>query len=119
MSAPHLLLVDDERQILELLELTLTMNGFMVSTAQSGAEAVDLAAQRHFDLILLDVVMTPCDGFETARQLRARPGCPPIVFLTGLGGDDERQRGLDLGAAYLVKPFRPAQLLDTIRATLA
>lgn len=119
----RLLVVDDERQILELLALTLSMRGFEVTTALSGPQALDLARAAApaggFDLIVLDVVMSPWDGFETARQLGALPGTPaPIIFLTGLAGDEARARGENLGVAYLLKPFRPSQLLEAIERAL-
>ncbi|MDB5044847.1 MAG: histidine kinase, partial [Deinococcus sp.] len=82
----HLLVVDDEAQILELLDLTLSMSGFLVTTARSGPEALTLAQSRPFDVIVLDILMTPWDGFETVRQLHAALGTalPPVVFLSGL-----------------------------------
>ncbi|UQN06059.1 response regulator [Deinococcus sp. QL22] len=117
-SAPlHLLVVDDEAQILELLDLTLTMSGFLVTTARSGPDALALAQSQAFDVIVLDILMTPWDGFETVRQLHAALGAalPPVVFLSGL---NRAAQVPDLGdaliAAYLVKPFRPSQLVEVI-----
>ncbi|WP_019008773.1 response regulator [Deinococcus aquatilis] len=113
----HLLVVDDEAQILELLDLTLTMSGFLVTTARSGPDALALAQSQPFDVIVLDILMTPWDGFETVRQLHAALGArlPPVVFLSGL---NRAAQVPDLGdaliAAYLVKPFRPSQLVEVI-----
>jgi len=113
----HLLVVDDEAQILELLDLTLTMSGFLVTTARSGPDALVLAQSQAFDVIVLDILMTPWDGFETMRQLHAALGIrlPPVVFLSGL---NRAAQVPDLGdaliAAYLVKPFRPSQLVEVI-----
>ncbi|THF68670.1 response regulator [Deinococcus sp. Arct2-2] len=127
-SAPlHLLVVDDEAQILELLDLTLTMSGFLVTTARSGPDALALAQARlvqsqslqsqMFDVVVLDILMTPWDGFETVRQLHAALGAalPPVVFLSGL---NRAAQVPDLAgaliAAYLIKPFRPSQLVEVI-----
>jgi two-component system OmpR family response regulator len=113
----HLLVVDDEAQILELLDLTLTMSGFLVTTARSGPDALALARASTFDVVVLDILMTPWDGFETVRQLHAALGAalPPVVFLSGL---NRAAQVPDLGgalvAAYLVKPFRPSQLVEVI-----
>ncbi|PNY79992.1 response regulator [Deinococcus koreensis] len=113
----RLLVVDDELQILELLDLTLSMQGYLVQTASSGPQALDVAAQSPIDVIVMDVLMTPWDGFETVRQLQrqAAGGLPPVVFLSGLNRPDTLP---DLGPAlrvdYLAKPFRPSQLVAAI-----
>ncbi|WP_407539522.1 response regulator [Deinococcus radiomollis] len=107
-------MVDDERQILELLELSLGQHGFTVTPAGSGPQALKLLQTGCFDLVVLDVLMSPWDGFETARRLRLVPGCPPIIFLSGVSGALQQQRGLTLAAAYLTKPFRPSQLVEVI-----
>ncbi|WP_245872734.1 response regulator [Deinococcus planocerae] len=118
----RLLVVDDEQQILELLSLTLGLHGFQVETARSGPEALGAACERGFDVIVMDVLMTPWDGFETVRRLHAAlgRGLPPVVFLSGL---DRQERVPDLGpdliTAYLVKPFRPSQLVESIRQVAA
>ncbi|WP_425148107.1 response regulator [Deinococcus sp.] len=110
----RLLIADDEVQILELLDLSLTNAGFCVATAASGPQALKLLRAGRFDLVILDVLMSPWDGFETARHLRSVPTCPPIIFLTGVPGMPEAQGGLPLGAACLSKPFRPAHLTELI-----
>ncbi len=111
-------MVDDERQILELLELSLSQHGFAVTPAGSGPQALKLLQTGHFDLVVLDVLMSPWDGFETARQLQLVRGCPPIVFLSGVSGAAQQHLGLTLAAAYLTKPFRPSQLVEVIRKVL-
>ena len=118
MSSPSLLIVDDEWQILELLELSLQQYGFEVTAAGSGPQALKLLKAGHHDLVVLDVLRSPWDGFETARKLQEVSGCPPIVFLSGVSGAAQQQ-GLLLGAAYLTKPFRPSQLVEVIRKILA
>lgn len=118
----RLLVVDDEQQILELLGLTLGLHGFSVETARSGPEALSAACAQNFDVIVMDVLMTPWDGFETVRRLHAAlgPGLPPVVFLSGLDRAGQvPDLGPDLVAAYLVKPFRPSQLVESIRQIAA
>lgn len=113
----RLLVVDDEVQILELLDLTLTLQGYLVQTASSGPEALALAGREPTDVIVMDVLMTPWDGFETVRQLQRQAAgpLPPVVFLSGLNRPDTLP---DLGPGarvdYLVKPFRPSQLVAAI-----
>ncbi len=112
----RLLVVDDEQQILDLLELSLQLSGFQVTTAASGMAALACAQRQRFDLILLGVQMSPWDGIETARQLQALPTAPPIVFLGTPPAPGEAAR--TLAAAWLDKPFRPSQLAAVIRQTL-
>jgi two-component system, OmpR family, response regulator len=119
VSGPSLLIVDDERQILELLELSLQQYGFEVTPAGSGPQAHKLLQAGHYDLVVLDVLMAPWDGFETARKMQEHSKCPPIIFLSGVSGAAQQQQGLLLGAAYLTKPFRPSQLVEVIRRILA
>ncbi|KEF35402.1 histidine kinase [Deinococcus sp. RL] len=121
MSAPsgealHLLVVDDEQQILELLTLTLELQGFTVTPARSGPAALAALEQmeqsaRLPDVIVMDVLMAPWDGFETVRRLHAQLGerLPPVVFLSGLNRPPALPA--ELTCEYLVKPFRPSELL--------
>jgi two-component system, OmpR family, response regulator len=107
---PRLLVVDDEPQLLELLSLTLHLAGFGVTPASSGPLALDLARQTIFDLIVLDLLMTPWNGLDTARQLRALPGrCPPIIFL----GEPCPE-----ALPCLSKPFQTTQLTQLVESTL-
>ncbi len=115
----RLLIVDDEHQILELLAFTLGLHGYEVDTARGGPEALERAAALPPDLVILDVLMRPMDGFETARALRALPRAPAIVFLSGLSAPSHLAEGRTLGDAYVVKPFRPSDLVDTVEAVLA
>lgn len=107
----RVLVVDDEPQLLELLSLTLTLHGYSVEAASSGPQALRLATRHPFDVAILDVVMHPWSGLDTAERLRELPNHPRIVFLTGLNDQNSTARGLELGEAYLTKPFRPAELL--------
>ncbi|WP_412029931.1 response regulator [Deinococcus yunweiensis] len=117
----RLLVVDDEAQILELLELTLSLQGFQVETAAGGPQAVDLLAVCTVDVIVMDVLMVPWDGFETVRRMyRALPELPPVVFLSGLNRPETLpDLGPDVILEYLVKPFRPSELVAAIRRVWA
>ena len=123
MKAPapelRLLVVDDEEQILELLDLTLGLQGFRVVTARSGPLALTaVRGSAAFDVIVMDVLMSPWDGFETVRRLRDELGgaMPPVVFLSGLNRPDQVP---GLVTEYLVKPFRPSQLVESIHRVAA
>ena len=112
----RLLVVDDEEQILELLDLTLTMQGYQVCTASGGPQALAVLESQSVDVIIMDVLMTPWDGFETVRQLhRTVHPLPPIVFLSGLNRPDSMPEfGSDVVVDYLLKPFRPSELMVVI-----
>lgn len=116
--AVRLLVVDDEEQILELLDLTLAIHGYEVCPASSGPLALDLLAREGtIDVIVMDVLMVPWDGFETVRRMAAQFGAalPPVVFLSGLARPAVMpELGPDVVQEYLVKPFRPSQLVERI-----
>jgi two-component system OmpR family response regulator len=115
----RLLVVDDEPTILELLAGTLRFAGFDVLTAVSGAEALRAAATAKPDLILLDVMMPECDGFDVIRRIRAGGPRIPVIFLTARDSVHERVTGLTLGGDdYVTKPFRLNEVLARIRAVL-
>jgi two-component system, OmpR family, response regulator len=115
----RLLVVDDEPTILELLAGTLRFAGFDVLTAISGAEALRIAAAGRPDLILLDVMMPDCDGFEVVRRIRAGGPRVPVIFLTARDAVSERVTGLTLGGDdYITKPFSLDEVLARIRAVL-
>ena len=118
-SEARLLVVDDEPTILELLAGTLRFAGFDVLTAVSGAEALRAAAAAKPDLILLDVMMPDCDGFDVIRRIRAGGPRIPVIFLTARDSVHERVAGLTLGGDdYITKPFSLAEVLARIRAVL-
>jgi two-component system OmpR family response regulator len=115
----RLLVVDDEKTILELLSGSLRLAGFEVTTAASGTEAVRAAASRRPDLVLLDVMMPDGDGFETLRRMRSAGIEVPVIFLTARDEEPDRVNGFDLGADdYVTKPFSLNELLGRIRAVL-
>jgi len=116
---PHILIVDDDCRYVELLALTLRRNGYRVSTALSGEEALAAAIDRP-DLVLVDIVMAEMDGFEVAHQLHSVTGeATPFVFVTAKGQPHHRLIGLGMGATeYISKPFRPDELLEVVNRIL-
>ena len=117
-SAPHILVVDDHRDIRDALAKYLEKNGMRATTA-ANAVAMDAAMKvGQFDLIVLDVMMPGEDGLSVCRRLRAN-GTIPILMLTALGDETDRIVGLEVGADdYLPKPFNPRELLARIKAIL-
>jgi DNA-binding response OmpR family regulator len=114
----RILIVDDEPRYLRLLEANLRTEGYEVTTAQDGVQAVDIFSSQPIDLILLDIMMPRMDGFSTCQRIREYSNVP-IIMLTAKGEEQDRVRGLDLGADdYLVKPFSATELLARVRAVL-
>lgn len=117
-DAPHILVVDDDRRIRELLKRYLSDNGFRVTTAEHAAEARARLEGLAFDLIVLDVMMPGESGFDLAQSLR-RTSPVPILMLTARGEAGDRIEGLERGADdYLAKPFEPRELLLRIGTIL-
>jgi two-component system phosphate regulon response regulator OmpR len=115
---PHLLVVDDDARLRELLRRYLVDNGFRVTTASDAAEARATLAGFAFDLVVLDVMMPGESGLELTRALR-RDGDVPILLLTAMGEPEARVNGLEEGADdYLSKPFEPRELVLRIRNVL-
>ena len=112
-----ILVADDDRQILEILELLLSSEGYAVVTAQDGLSVSQKAGQE-IDLYLLDVDMPGQTGIMAAAQIRKKYDAP-IVFLTAYSGESDKVLGFSVGADdYIVKPFSSAELLMRIRAIL-
>jgi DNA-binding response OmpR family regulator len=120
MDSDRILIVDDERDTLGLIELTLQTAGYHVTTAVSGAQALSLLEEDTFSLLLLDVMMPDMTGFQIIETLRQKgASIPPIVFLTAKGREEDVEIGKNLGAlAYLKKPTTRGDLLDTIQRAL-
>jgi DNA-binding response OmpR family regulator len=113
-----ILVVDDEKRLVSLVESYLTQEGYRVVTAYDGKEALAVARSEHPDLIILDLMMPEMDGYEFMRQHRATQNTP-IILLTARVDDDEKIIGLELGADdYVTKPFRPRELTARVRAVL-
>lgn len=115
---PHILVVDDHREIRDLLARYLVKNGLRVSTAAGGAEMRQHLRTGAFDLVVLDIMMPGEDGLTLCRQLRQTSELP-VLLLTAVAEDTDRIVGLELGADdYVTKPFNPRELLARIRAIL-
>jgi two-component system, OmpR family, phosphate regulon response regulator OmpR len=109
-DAPHLLIVDDDRRIRQLLQRFLTGEGYRVTTADNAAIARAKLESLNFDLLILDVMMPGESGFDLARALRSKSNVP-ILMLTARGEADARIEGLSIGADdYVGKPFEPREL---------
>ena len=109
-NAPHLLLVDDDRRILELLSRYLSDHGYRVTTAETAADARAKLNGLSFDLLILDVMMPGESGFDLAKAIRGDSNVP-ILMLTARDAAESRIRGLEIGADdYLSKPFEPREL---------
>ncbi len=117
-TSPHILVVDDDRDIRELLSKFLRKNGFRVDVAANGRAMRDVLATSKIDLVVLDRVMPGEDCLTLCRDLR-RESRVPVILLTLLGADTDRIVGLEVGADdYVVKPFNPQELLARMRAVL-
>ena len=121
MSAPKLLLVEDDQALSELLEFRFQKEGYNVRATSDGDEALVLASEDVPDLILLDWMLEGTSGIEVCRRLRRDKATAhvPIIMLTARGAEDDRIRGLDTGADdYVTKPFSPRELLARVSAVL-
>ena len=119
-SAPrHVLVVDDEPAVRDSLARSLTFEGYQVSLAADGIEAMERIAADHPNVVVLDVLMPRRDGLTTCRRLRADGDMVPVLMLTARDTVGDRVTGLDVGADdYLVKPFDLEELLARLRALL-
>jgi DNA-binding response OmpR family regulator len=112
----RILVVDDEKRILNFLLSKLRFSGYEVCTAGNGTEALERVQEQHPDLVVLDVMMPKMDGFETLKKLRSFSSVP-VIILSARGANEDKIRGLGLGADdYLAKPFNPNELVARIEA---
>jgi two-component system OmpR family response regulator len=115
---PHILVVDDHREIRDAVTRYLEKNGMRATSAQDAVDMDAKLAKGQFDLIVLDVMMPGEDGLSVCRRLSAK-GSIPILMLTALGEETDRIVGLEIGADdYLAKPFNPRELIARIKAIL-
>lgn len=115
---PHIMIVDDDREIRSLLAQFLTKHGYRVTAAKDGQEMTRLMEAARVDLLVLDLMLPGEDGLSICRRLRAG-GDLPIIMLTAMGEETDRIVGLEMGADdYLPKPFGPRELLARIKAVL-
>jgi two-component system, OmpR family, alkaline phosphatase synthesis response regulator PhoP len=116
---PKLLLVEDESSLVLTLTDLLRSEGYHVESSRNGEDALELASQGSFHVIILDVMLPRKDGFEVCRTLRRRGVHTPIIMLTARGQVEDRVSGLKVGADdYLAKPFEPSELLARLEALL-
>ena len=113
-----ILVVDDEERMVRFIRLNLEHDGFLVSEAFNGKEAIQQLRDVSPDLILLDVMMPDLDGFEVLQMIRETSKVP-VLMLTAKGEEDDRVRGLELGADdYITKPFSPREMVSRVKAVL-
>jgi len=118
MAKARILVVDDDRRIVDLVRLYLENDGFSVLTAYDGLQALEQARQKRPDLILLDLMLPGLDGLDVCRILQAESSVP-IIMLTARTTDEDKLTGLDLGADdYISKPFNPREVVARVRAVL-
>jgi two-component system, OmpR family, response regulator len=114
----HILVVDDQQEICDLVSEYLSEEGFRVSVANDGAGLREVIAREHIDLVILDLVLRGEDGLQLARELRGQSDIG-IIILTGRGETVDRIIGLEMGADdYLAKPFHLRELLARVRSVL-
>ncbi|OUX53327.1 MAG: DNA-binding response regulator [Pelagibacteraceae bacterium TMED287] len=118
-NKPHILIVDDDDRIRELVKQYLNDNNFIVSTADNAEKAKKQIDQFSFDLAVFDIMMPGQDGFELTKEIKKKLNLP-IILLTARGESENRIKGLELGADdYLGKPFEPKELLLRIKNILS
>ena len=121
-ATPVILVVDDDPVIVRLLEINLSLEGFAIFTATNGAEAVRLAREKRPALVLLDLMMPGMDGWQVREALLEDPSTAaiPVVVVSARTQDEDRERGYAFDvAAYITKPFDPAELVETVRRSIA
>ena len=118
MDRERILIVDDDKNICELLRLYLEKEGYETYMTHDGESALEVFGERQFDLVLLDVMMPRVDGWEACRRIRAKDNTP-IIMLTAKGETFDKVLGLELGADdYVVKPFDTKEVVARIKAVL-
>ena len=110
-----ILLAEDEEHILDAIKLNLELEGFLVTSCNSGNEAISLAKQEVFQLIILDVMMPGMDGFEACKQIKEMRPAVPVLFLTALSDSQNKIKGLTLADDYLPKPFNLEELILRVK----
>ena len=114
----HILVVDDEKELADVLELYLVNDGCTIHKCYTGAEALDCIAHTDLDLALLDVMLPDADGFQLCKKIREKSYCP-IIMLTARGSDGDKIMGLTIGANdYITKPFNPLEVVARVKTQL-
>lgn len=113
-----ILVVDDEDRIRRLIRMYLERDDFIVEEAENGQEALEMALQNYYDVILLDIMMPEMDGIEVCQELR-KEKMTPVIMLTAKGEESNRVQGFEVGADdYIVKPFSPREVVLRVKAVL-
>src|SRR5436309_6232492 len=113
-----ILVIEDEASIVQVIRLYLEQAGYTVLSASDGIAGLELHAREQPDLVILDLMLPALDGMEVCRRIRAWASTP-ILMLTARQGEEDRIAGLELGADdYLVKPFRPRDVVSRVKAIL-
>ena len=121
LETKKLLLIDDDPNLILLAKDYLEFNGYQVTTATHGAEAMKILEQETPDLIICDVMMPEMDGYTFVQEIRKNPRLDwlPVIFLSAKGQSQDRIKGLDQGAdVYIVKPFEPDELVAQVKSTI-
>lgn len=115
---PKVLVVDDEDRIRRLIRMYLEREDFIIEEADNGADALTLAIENDYDVILLDIMMPEMDGIEVCERLRQEKNTP-VIMLTAKGEESNRVQGFEVGADdYIVKPFSPREVVLRVKAVL-
>src|SRR5882672_10206495 len=119
-DSPHILVADDERSIRLTLETGLTVNGFRVTCARTGREAIAAARASRFDAVVSDILMPDGDGLDVVRELRTVSPDTPIILITAQGSVEMAVRAVSEGASdFIAKPFEIASLAALVRRHLS
>jgi len=114
-----ILIIEDEESILMALTDDLALEGYEIASARDGLEGLEMAKDKRYDLIILDIMLPKMDGFEVCKQLRQAGVGTPILMLTAKSQEVDKVLGLELGADdYVTKPFSPRELLARVKAIL-
>jgi two-component system KDP operon response regulator KdpE len=117
-ESKRILVVDDEPRMIDFIRMNLELEGFHVLEARNGLDALETIRTQLPDLVILDIMMPQLDGFETLRMLREFSNIP-VIMLTAKGEEDDKVKGLELGADdYITKPFSPRELAVRVKAVL-
>lgn len=121
MHKKRILIVEDEASLLKLETILLTVKGYEVTGAATGADALVKLSDEVFDLVLLDIMLPDIDGFEICRSIKgiSRNADVPVVMLTARKTPEDKEKGVSAGAAaYLTKPFKSAEIIGVIEGLL-
>ena len=119
MPVPRVLIVEDEKNVAEVVERYLSRDGFQTASATNGKSALDKVTKDGADLVILDIMLPEMDGLTVARKMREAGDKTPIIMLTARGQENDIVLGLGLGADdYMAKPFSPAELVARVHAVL-